>query len=116
MNAVVESVVTSSDTTQPQPNQNKKELHATWRSLLITSLVFSILNLLISFFLVIFLVATIPKLKEHNIDNDSFLKGFLTFLIFLLVAFICFDSLNIFLVAKNLKSKEVKYLSGLPVL
>ena len=116
MNAVVESVVTSSDTTQPQPNQNKKELHPTWRSLLITSLVFSILNLLISFFLVIFLVSTIPKLKEHNLDNYSFLKGFLTFLIFLLVAFVCFDSLNIFLVAKNLKSKEAKYLSGLPVL
>ena len=29
MNAVGESVVTSSDTTQPQPNQNKKELHPT---------------------------------------------------------------------------------------
>lgn len=99
MNTVVESVVSSSEVAQTKP---KKELHPTWRSLLIFALVLSVVWLFISLGLFI-LCATV-------------VRGAALLLILLPITITVIHFLNIFLISKNLKSNEVKYLSGLPVL
>ena len=78
----------------------------------------SILDLLGGLIAIIVLVSQIPKLKDYDLNASDLnaVKGVMVFFIFFIVVAMCFNSLNIFLVTKNLKSKEAKYLSGLPVL
>lgn len=99
MNPIVESVATSEDVGQQNP---KKELHPTWKSILIVALVFSVLWLFVSFGLFILII--------------SIAKGALLILFLIPIIIASIHILNICLIAKNLKSNEVIYLSGLPIL